>query len=152
MFSCGNAISHPTTCQSSWFRPVSHRAAHIVYIKFKRSPSLRTRLIGSCLWIIDCVGAVASTSLLSPAAGDEWEARRGRVWWNDQEQRSLFHFLALPGNVVCPWRRSPRPGGVGGQGCAGSVRLAPVRPVTKGRDRQVTPRQYQSIGCRTSGP
>lgn len=97
--------------------------------------------IGSCLWIIDCVGAVASTSPLSPVRGRVGGRRRahtlaaGTRLMKRSRGLSLPLSLSLPGSVVCPGRRwtKPKAGGVGGQGCAGSVRLAPASSLTKGR-------------------
>lgn len=95
--------------------------------------------IGSCLWIIDCVGAVASTSPWEayPLLGRVGGRRRAHALAAGTRlmKRSRGLSRSLPGSVVCPGRRwtKPKAGGVGGQGCVGSVRLAPACSITKGR-------------------
>lgn len=88
--------------------------------------------IGSCLWIIDCVGAVASTSPLSPSGR---LAARTRTRSGDAFDETIKRALS-PGKCCvsgAAMNQAQGRGGVGGQGCAGSVRLAPACSPTKGR-------------------
>lgn len=86
--------------------------------------------------LIPAAAAAGASGRVVFFGGAHMIQQRGRVWWNDQElPRSLSREVLCVRGGDEP---SPMPGGggwgeVGGQGCAGSVRLAPACSITKGR-------------------
>ena len=138
---------HPSRLQPSYLPPFPRQVPLlIVYIKFKWSPSLPTRLLAP---VYGSLTVLALLHRLPPyprsrRCWDEWAGGVFRRRAHDPAagtrlmKRSRAPSLSLPGSVVCPGRRWTKPtavrwGGVGGQGCAGSVRLAPACSITKGR-------------------
>ena len=92
--------------------------------------------IGSCLWIIGCVGAVASTSPLSPLLARGGGRRRAAGTRLMNRSRGLSRSPGKRCVSGAPMNQAQGrwgSGGVGGQGCPGSVRLAPACSATKGR-------------------
>jgi len=120
--------------------------------------SLITRSpIGSCLWIIDCVGAVASTSLLSPLLGRVGGRRRAHALAAGTCLMKRSRSLSLPPPLspsLCLSREALCVRSVGGSGWSRLRRVSEISPdvlYNKGPHRQVPQSLDQSIGCRTSG-
>lgn len=112
--------------------------------------------IGSCLWIIDCVGAVASTSPLSPLLGrvGGWRRAHALAAGTRLMKRSREGSLSLSPGKCCVSGAAMNQAQGRGSGWSRLRRVSEISPgvlYNKGPDRQVPPSLDQSIGCRTSG-